>query len=63
MEIISGLLTRRSVRNFNSSPIEEEKVKKLLEAAMHAPSAGKQIAWEFVVMNDRNGNTPIFSSF
>lgn len=53
MELIEALLTRRSVRNFNSSPVEDSKIKKMLETAMHAPSAGRQLAWEFVVMTAR----------
>lgn len=53
MEIISALLNRRSVRSFSDSLVEEEKIKKILEVAMSAPSAGKQIPWEFVVMTDK----------
>ena len=53
MELMKALLNRRSVRSFNAAPVEAEKITKILEAAMHAPSAGKQLPWEFVVMTDK----------
>ena len=33
-------------------PVENEKIEKLLQAAMAAPSAGKQQPWEFYVVKD-----------
>lgn len=42
MEVILG---RRSIRKFTSETIPEADVKKLLEAAMSAPSACNQQPW------------------
>ncbi|GLC31885.1 nitroreductase family protein [Clostridium omnivorum] len=51
MEIINS---RRSVRTYKDIKVEKEKVEKLLRAAMQAPSAYNQQAWEFVVVEDKN---------
>lgn len=34
------ILKRRSVRKWLNQPVEEEKIKTILKAAMNAPSAG-----------------------
>jgi nitroreductase len=47
------IFARTSVRDFTEQPVEREKVTRLLEAAMQAPSAGNQQPWEFVVANER----------
>lgn len=46
------IFIRRSVREFTDEPVSEEDVTRLLEAAMSAPSAQNQQAWEFVVVDD-----------
>jgi nitroreductase len=45
---------RRSVRKFKEKEVEQEKIEKLLRAAMQAPSAGNQQPWEFVIVYDQN---------
>jgi nitroreductase len=47
------IFERTSVRDFAERPVEAEKVTRLLEAAMQAPSAGNQQPWEFVVADER----------
>ncbi len=47
------ILERRSVRRFTARDVEEKEVRKLLEAAMSAPSAGNERPWHFVVIRDR----------
>jgi nitroreductase len=47
------IFERVSVRTFTARPVEAEKVMRLLEAAMQAPSAGNQQPWEFAVVDDR----------
>ncbi len=46
------LFNRRSKRRFIDKEVEDEKIKKLLEAAMSAPSAHNKQPWEFVVIKD-----------
>jgi nitroreductase len=47
------IFIRRSIRKFTNQPVEPEKVDKLLRAAMQAPSAANQQAWEFIVVQDK----------
>jgi nitroreductase len=44
--------TRRSIRKFENRPVEQEKIMRLLEAALRAPSARSGRPWEFVVITD-----------
>jgi nitroreductase len=54
MEALEAIKTRRSIRAFDENKqIGEEKIKELLSCAMHAPSAGGQFPWEFLVIKDR----------
>lgn len=43
---------RRSIRSYTDEPVSEADVKKLLEAAMAAPSANNRQPWEFIVVHD-----------
>jgi nitroreductase len=53
METFEAILKRRSIRRYTSKEITEEQIKKLMEAAMAAPSAHNNQPWEFVVVKDR----------
>ena len=53
METIKAIMTRRSIRKFEETPVTDEQIKMLLEAAMNAPSAGDGRPWQFVVTTDR----------
>lgn len=53
MEAIEAIHTRRSIRRYSNTPVPDELVEKLLEAAMYAPSAGNEQPWHFVVIRDR----------
>jgi len=53
METINAMMTRRSIRAFENTPVSEEQIKTLLEAAMNAPSAGDGRPWHFVVTTGR----------
>ena len=46
------ILTRISIRKYTDQPVEAEKIKAILKAAMQAPSAGDQQPWEFYVVTD-----------
>ncbi len=47
------IFSRVSVRKYLDKPVEEEKIEKLLRAAMAAPSAGNQQPWAFCVVRDK----------
>ncbi len=53
MDALEAIKTRRSVRNWTSEPVPPEIIRQILEAAMYAPSAGDEQAWQFVVIQDR----------
>lgn len=54
METLKALMTRRSIRSWLPEPVDEEKRKIILEAAMNAPSAADARPWHFVTMDDRD---------
>jgi nitroreductase len=53
MDAMEAILTRRSIRKYTGQPVSDELVKKLLQAAMSAPSAGNQQDWQFVIVRSR----------
>lgn len=53
MDMMNAIMTRRSIRAFKETPVTEDQLKTLLEAAMNAPSAGDGRPWHFVVTTDR----------
>ena len=50
---MNAIFTRRSVRQFSGAEVEEEKLDRVLRAAMQAPSATNQQPWEFIVVKNR----------
>jgi nitroreductase len=52
MEFFDVVENRHSVRKFKEKEIEEEKLKKILNAVRRAPSAGNLEAYEIVVVRD-----------
>ncbi len=53
MDAMEALLTRRSIRQYAPEPVPDQIIRKLLEAAMSAPSAGNEQPWQFVIITDR----------
>jgi nitroreductase len=53
MEAMEAILSRRSIRKYTPDPVPEEAIRRLLEAAMAAPSAGDERPWHFVVITDK----------
>ena len=52
MELYTALENRRSIRKYNTDPIPEEKLKRILEAARIAPSWKNQQCWSFIIVRD-----------
>ncbi len=59
METLKAIMTRRSIRSYTNKKVSSAQIKKLLEAAMNAPSACNQQAWQFIVVSDREVLTAI----
>ena len=53
MELLEGLLTRRSVRKYSDQPVPEELITEIIRYAMYAPSAKNLRPWHFMPVNDR----------
>lgn len=53
--VLDTIFARRSVRHFaDGKQVEKEKIIKLLEAAMAAPSACNLQPWEFIVVSEKD---------
>jgi nitroreductase len=50
--ILTSIMKRRSVRHYSPTPVPEEHVRLILEAARMAPTSGNQQPWKFVVTQD-----------
>ena len=54
MEFQEVVRRRRMVRNYDPSPLDPEQLDRILENALHAPSAGFSQGWAFVVLDTRH---------
>ena len=55
--------TRRSIRNYQDRPIEEQKVLNILEAARLSPSAANLQPWDFIVIKDQAVKDKLFPAY
>jgi nitroreductase len=55
MDVLSAIRGRRSIRQFSTRPVKEERLLKVLEAARLSPSASNLQNWKFIVV--RNSET------
>jgi len=53
MDIYETIKNRTSVRSYQSTPIEEEKLTRILDAARLAPSGKNGQPWTFIVVRDQ----------
>ena len=53
MEAIRCIMSRRSIRRYAKRRVPPASIRKMLEAAMNAPSACNQQAWQFLVITDK----------
>jgi len=52
MELLEIIKKRRSIREFLDKEIEKEKIEKIVEAGLWAPSAANRQPWKIVVVKD-----------
>jgi len=52
LEFYEAVNKRRTVREFQSKPVEEEKILRVLDAGIRAPSHNHLREWEFILMKD-----------
>jgi nitroreductase len=53
MELTEVIEKRKSIRDYADTPVPEDKLLKVLEAARLAPSSSNRQPWKFVVVRDR----------
>src|SRR4030043_2288703 len=53
MDIFTAISQRSSVRAYKGMDVEEEKLKRILEAARLSPSASNRQDWRFIVVRDK----------
>jgi nitroreductase len=54
MELCQAIMGRRSVRDYTSEPVDEATILRLIDAAVHAPSAVNQQPYAFTVVRDQS---------
>jgi nitroreductase len=54
MNVLAAIQSRRSIRLYSDRPVEEEKLRKILEAGRLSPSAGNMQNWKFIVVRDED---------
>ena len=52
-EVLSAILSRRSIRRYESRQLEESALAAILEAGLYAPSAHNQQPWHFTVVQNK----------
>lgn len=62
MDFIEIAKKRFSSRNYSDQPIEEEKLKAVLDAGRIAPSASNKQAWIFVVVKQKENLEKVYKS-
>ena len=50
---MDAILKRRSVRKYSDQSVSQELIKKILTAAMSAPSSGNEQPWHFIVIKNQ----------
>ena len=53
MELFEAMKTRRSVRAYQDKPVEDEKLRSVLDAVRMAPSWANMQCWRMVVVKDK----------
>ena len=53
MDAMEALYTTRAMRRVKPDPIPEAVQKKILDAAIRAPSGGNTQGWRFLLVDDR----------
>ncbi len=52
IEMLSLIRTRQSDRQYNSKPVEKEKLDRIIEAARLSPSASNAQPWKFIIVTE-----------
>ena len=53
MDVFTAISQRSSVRTYKATDVEEDKLKKILEAARLSPSASNRQEWKFIIVRSK----------
>jgi len=53
MDINEAIFGRHSTREFTADTVEEKTIRRLIDAAAHAPNASNEQPWSFIVVRDQ----------
>jgi nitroreductase len=53
MDVFTAISQRCSVRAYKATDVEEDKLRKVLEAARHSPSASNRQDWKFIIVRNK----------
>jgi nitroreductase len=53
MDVMEAIKQRRSIRKYRDRPVEDEKLKRILEAGRLAPSAANRQEWRYIIVRDK----------
>ncbi len=53
MNVSEAILKRTSIRKWKATPVERDKIEKVLEAGRRAPSWANMQPWRFIVVQDK----------
>ena len=62
MDVFTAIRQRSSVRAYRATPVEEEKLKKVLEAARLSPSASNRQDWKFIIVKNKETKKKLASA-
>jgi nitroreductase len=54
VDVHEAIFGRRSVREYTARSVDEETIRRLIDAAVHAPNAVNEQPWTFTVVRDRD---------
>lgn len=54
MDVNEAISGRRSLREYTAQPVDERIIRRLIDAAVHAPNAVNQQPWTFTVVRDQS---------
>ena len=54
MEVMKAIKTRRSIRRYKTTAVDDKAVELIVEAARWAPSWANTQCWRFIVVRDSN---------
>jgi len=63
MDLFQAIRDRRSIRKYKDTPVEREKIERVLDAARLAPSWKNLQCWRFLVLTERTKIEVVLSAF